>query len=158
MGKYFAWNFKATLWKFTPHILSIYWKMYTLFTWWRHRMETFSALLALCEGNPPVTGGFPSQRPVTRNFDVFVDLRLNKRLSKQSRRLWFEKPLHSLWRHCNADVKSKSSSILWAWKYGSVFNVLYARVCAPLHWQDCASVCVQLRGTARVHHISVLPY
>ena len=28
-------------------------------------METFSALLALCEGNPPVTGGFASQRPVT---------------------------------------------------------------------------------------------
>ena len=31
-------------------------------------VETFSALLAFCEGNPPVTGGFPSQRPVTRSF------------------------------------------------------------------------------------------
>ena len=30
--------------------------------WWRHGMETLSALLALCGGNPPVTGGFPSQR------------------------------------------------------------------------------------------------
>ena len=49
-------------------------------------MKTFSALLALCEGNPPVTGGFSSQRPVTRGFDVFFDLRLHKRLSKQSRR------------------------------------------------------------------------
>ena len=39
---------------------------------WRHQMETFSALLALCEGNPPVTGGFPSQRPVTRSFEVFL--------------------------------------------------------------------------------------
>ena len=39
-------------------------------------METFSALLALCAGNPPVTGEFPSQRPVTRSFDVFFDLRL----------------------------------------------------------------------------------
>ena len=29
--------------------------------WWRHQMETFSALLALCEGNSPVTGEFPSQ-------------------------------------------------------------------------------------------------
>ena len=38
---------------------------------WRHQMETFSALLVLCAGNTPVTGGFPSQRPVTRNFDVF---------------------------------------------------------------------------------------
>ena len=35
--------------------------------WWRHQMETFSALLTLCEGNPPVTGGFPSQRTVTRS-------------------------------------------------------------------------------------------
>ena len=35
-------------------------------------METFSALLALCEGNPPVTGGFPSQVPVPRSFDVFL--------------------------------------------------------------------------------------
>ena len=33
-----------------------------------------SALLAFCEGNPPVTGEFPSQRPVTRSFDVFFDL------------------------------------------------------------------------------------
>ena len=41
-----------------------------------------SALLALCVGNSPVTGEFPPQRPVTRSFDVFFDLRLNKRLSK----------------------------------------------------------------------------
>ena len=64
-------------------------------------METFSASLALCEGNPPVTGGFPSQRPETRSFGVSFDLRLNKRLSKQSRRRWFETPLRSSWRHCN---------------------------------------------------------
>ena len=64
-------------------------------------METFSALLALCEGNPPVTGGFPSQRPVTRSFDVFIDLRLGKRLSKQSWHRWFKTPSRSLWRHCN---------------------------------------------------------
>ena len=47
-------------------------------------METFSALLAPCAGNSPVTGEFPTQGPVTRIFDVFFDLRLNKRLSKQS--------------------------------------------------------------------------
>ena len=46
-------------------------------TWWRLQMETFSALLALCAGNSPVTGEFPSQRPVTRSFDVFFDLRLS---------------------------------------------------------------------------------
>ena len=60
---------------------------------WRHQMGSFPALLALCEGNPPVIGGFPSQRPVTRNYDVFFDLRLDKRLRKQSRRRWFETPL-----------------------------------------------------------------
>ena len=47
-------------------------------------METFSALLAICAGNSPVPGEFPAQRPVTRSFDVYFDLRLNKRLSKQS--------------------------------------------------------------------------
>ena len=43
----------------------------------------------------------PPQRPVTRGFDVFFDLHLNKRLSKQSRCRWFETPSCSLWRHCN---------------------------------------------------------
>ena len=70
-------------------------------SWWRHKMETFSALLVLCEGNLPVTGGFPPQRPVTRSFDVFCDLRLDERLSKRSRHRWFESPWRSLWRHCN---------------------------------------------------------
>ena len=42
-----------------------------------------SALLALCAGNSQVTGEFPTQRPVMRSFDVFFDLRLNKRLNKQ---------------------------------------------------------------------------
>ena len=45
--------------------------------------------------------GIPAQRPVTRSFDVFFDLRLNKRLSKQSRGWWFETPSRPLWRHRN---------------------------------------------------------
>ena len=51
--------------------------------------------------HPPVTGGFPSQRSVTRNFNVFIHLRLNKRLSKQWRHRWFETPSRLLWHHCN---------------------------------------------------------
>ena len=58
-------------------------------------MDTFSALLFFV-GNSPVTGEFPTQRPVTRSFEVFFDLRLNKCLSKQSRRRWFETPSRSL--------------------------------------------------------------
>ena len=70
--------------------------------WWRHQTETFSALLALCAGNSPVPGEFPTQRPVTRSFDVFFDLCQNKRLSKQSWGWWFETQSRPLWRHCNA--------------------------------------------------------
>ena len=49
----------------------------------------------------PVTGEFHAQRPVTRSFDVFFDLRLNKWLSKQSWGRWFETLSRPLWRHCN---------------------------------------------------------
>ena len=68
------------------------WKslMTSMDSWWRHQMETYSALLALCAGNSPITGKFPIQRPVTRSFDVSFNLRLNKRLSKQSWGCWFE--------------------------------------------------------------------
>ena len=62
-------------------------------------MEAFSALPAICAGNSPTTGEFPTRRPVTRIFDVFFDLRLNKRLSKQRCGWWFETPSCLLWRH-----------------------------------------------------------
>ena len=76
-----------------------------LSTWWRHQMETFSALLALYAGNSPIHGEFPAQRPVMRSFDVFLDLRLNKRLSKQSWGWWFEKVSCPWRRHSNAMVQ-----------------------------------------------------
>ena len=41
-------------------------------------MEEFSALLAICVGDSPITGEFPAQRPVTQTFDVFFDVRLKK--------------------------------------------------------------------------------
>ena len=72
-------------------------------SWWRHQIETFSALLALCAGKSSVTGEFPSQRPVMQNY-VFCDLCLNKRISKQSIRRWLETPSGSLWRHCNGVI------------------------------------------------------
>ena len=75
--------------------------------WWRHQMETFSALLAICVGNSPVTGEFPTQRPVTRSFDAFFDLRPNERLRKQSWGWWLETLSSPLWRHRNALKPSK---------------------------------------------------
>ena len=46
-------------------------------------METFSALLAICSWNSPVTGEFSTQRPVTQSFDVFFDLCPNKRVNNR---------------------------------------------------------------------------
>ena len=66
--------------------------------------ETFSALLALGARNFPVTGEFPTQRPVTRSFDVFFVWRLNKRRWFETpwiKGWWFETPSRSLWRHRN---------------------------------------------------------
>ena len=61
---------------------------------WRHQVEAFSASLALCE----VTGGFPSQRPVTRDFDVLIYASINGRTS--NRDVGDLMSLRSLWRHC----------------------------------------------------------
>ena len=70
----------SALWncQFTPQ--------HKIFSRWGHQTETFSALLALCEGNSPITGEFPLQRPVTRSLEI----------------RWFGTPSRSLWRHCNA--------------------------------------------------------
>ena len=73
-----------------------------LSSWWRHQMETFFASLAFCAGNSPVTGEFPTQRPVSRSFDVSFDLHRNKWLNKQSWGRWSDTPSRPLWRHCNA--------------------------------------------------------
>ena len=99
--------------------------------WWCHQMETLSALLAICAGNSPVPGEFPTQRPVTRSCDVFFDLRLNKRLSKQSWGWWFETPSHPLWRRSN-DMKQRE----WEAQYElmrpkSVYNT-YTWWCASI--------------------------
>ena len=86
----------------------------------RHQMEKFSALLSLCAGNSPATGEFPSQRPVTRSFDIFFGLRLNKRLSKKSWGWWSQTPSRHLWHHCNepCDICFQlNSSRRWAWRW-----------------------------------------
>ena len=75
-------------------------------------METISALLAICAGNSPVNGEFPTQRPVTRTFDVFFHLRLNKQLSKQSWGWWFETLSCPLWCHCNVSTCSCKDQLI----------------------------------------------
>ena len=75
----------------------------------------------------PVTGGFPSQRPVMWNFDVFFDLHLNKWLSKHSRHWWFEMPSHSLWCHCKAGTAMT--------KFGSCIYIYIYCFCLTIIWK-----------------------
>ena len=104
--------------------------------WWRHQMETFPSLLALCAGNSSVPGKFPAQRPVTWSFDVFFYLRLNKRLSKQSWGWWFAHYDVTVmilgWAKGTGmiQIQSTSFSLQWRRKKQGVWN----------HWQvNCLS-------------------
>ena len=51
---------------------------------WLHDMRTLCTLLSLCEGNPLVTGGIPSQRVSAAGFGASFDVNLNKRLYKHT--------------------------------------------------------------------------
>ena len=55
-------------------------------------------------------GEFPTQRPVTRSFDVFFDL--YKRLSKQPWGWWFETLSWTLWRHCNEHTNTRLNCVM----------------------------------------------
>ena len=59
----------------------------------------FRVAVPLWGGGATVTGWL--QWSVTRNFDVFFDLHLNKYLNNEWRRQWFETLSRSLWRQCN---------------------------------------------------------
>ena len=65
---------------------------------------TISVLLVLCAGYSPVIGyrWIPLTKTSDDSSDVLFDLRLNKRLSKQSWGWWLETPSCRLWRHSNA--------------------------------------------------------
>ena len=69
-------------------------------SWWRHQMEAFSALLALCAGNSPVTGEFPSQKGQLCGLRCFFDVGPHKLLNRQSNDRWFE----TTWRSCDVIV------------------------------------------------------
>ena len=91
------------------------------FAWWRHQMETFPRYWPFVRGIHRLPD-FPAQRPVTRSFDVSFDLRLNKRLRKQSWGWWFETPSRSLWRRRNGTHQRNASRA----SYGpSIVNILH---------------------------------
>ena len=111
---------------------------HTDISWWRHQVEKISALLAICAGNSPVPGDFPTQRLVTRSFDVFFDLCPNKRLSKQPRGWWFETPPWPLWHQCNVVCK---------------ITVIFSRVILESH---CTTFHLYLRYQRKFLYFSLL--
>ena len=99
--------------------------LWTFIAWWRHQMETFSALLAICAGNSPVSGEFPAQRPVTRSFDVLFDLRLSKRVNnreagdlRRHRAHYDVNVMDTTVHSCNGMVNSHSLGTPWIYTPG----------------------------------------
>ena len=93
------WLFVFVIQHDGEHVKYSWLQIRNLLSWWRHQMETFSVLLAICAGNSPFPREFPSQRPAMRSFGVFFDLRQEKRLRKQSWGWWFETLWSPLWHH-----------------------------------------------------------
>ena len=107
-------SFQLTGWFYLPDIK---WTCEIAPAWWRNQMETFSALLAICAGNSP------AQRPVTRSFDVSVDLRLNKRLRKQS------------WGYrAHYDVIVMGNTTIRQWSSPSLVFAMGSRPLMPSHY------------------------
>ena len=81
-----------------------------------------------------VTGHLcPTQRPVTRSFDVSFDLRLNKRLNKQSWSWWLETLSCSLWRHCNGNNDDIiASRVRWDGVWAKTSNLPF-----PVGYRSC---------------------
>ena len=98
-------------------------------SWWHHQMKTFSALLAICVGNSPVTSDFLAQRPVTRSFDVFlicvgINSCINNREAGDLRRH------HPLWRHCNVAALTKTfqNDSIFIWVNEGKIRVLFYEI------------------------------
>ena len=93
-----GWYWNTTILLNSPNIflnVRIQWSMMT-----SSNGNIFRVTGPLC-GEFTGSAEFPAQRPVTRGFDVFFYLRLNKRLNKQPWGWWFEMSPWSLWRQCN---------------------------------------------------------
>ena len=82
--------------------------------------------------SPFARGIFPSQRSVTRLYDVLFDLRLNKRLIKQSRRRRFETPSSALWCHCYEEIQCPQ--VLLIPLYSDIVIVTYMWVISSQYW------------------------
>ena len=85
-------------------------------------------------------GELPAQRPVTRSFDVFFDLSLNKRLSKQSRGWWFETQSRPLWRLCNGDKETNGFPSYWYVSKIVCFMIVMWHLCYVIWFMSTRAV------------------
>ena len=112
-------------------------------------------------------GEFPTQRPVTWSFDVFLDLRLNKGLNKQPWGWWFETPSWSLWRQCNETCFRQFLGCHWfririRWSYHIIPKVWQdltkcrgTKSVNEGHWKIRKSMCMYVRVRADVQFVAV---
>ena len=94
-------------------------KLYDDAVKWKHS----SAPLTICEGNQPVPGGFPSQRPMTRSFAIFLWCAPEQTAEQTMRMPWFNMPWRSLWRCLNKwwlNSLTHACAIRRPQKYGTV--------------------------------------
>ena len=108
------------------------------------KWNNFPRVLVLWVGDSPVTGEFPAQRPVTQSFDVFFDLHLNKRLSKQTKRRWFETQSCPLWRHCNEARHipwDPIRHVSWSFPNSSMLLFLHLQCVCYCHESVCWGKC-----------------
>ena len=82
-------------------------------TWWRHQMETFSPLLAICAGihRSPVNSPHKGQWRRALMFSLICAWMING-LSEQSWSWWFETPSRPLWRHYNETASTLGCTTL----------------------------------------------
>ena len=133
-----AWVIRPFIWIFTqlcqtwflhatymPH-----WILLTMMT--SSNGNIFRVTGPLC-GEFTGHGEFPTQRPVTRSFDVFFDMRLNKRLSKRPWGWWIDTPSWALWRHCNVHSEMNNSRYAW-WCHDMERFPYYWTFVREIHW------------------------
>ena len=115
---------RKSFWKFTfRQMATLLFRLHWIYVSSFYMMTSSNGIIYRV--TDPLCGEFTTQRTATRSSDVFFDLRMNKRLSKQSRGWWFETPLRSLWRHCNDqnfDHRCSNYIFILHWTFG--FNIL----------------------------------
>ena len=99
--------------------------VFSVVSWWRHQMETFFVLLAICAGIHRSAVNYPHEGLWRGALMFSLICALNKQLSKQSRGWWFEMSSRSLWRHCNDQNHERNKHATRIFTPGNLLPVTY---------------------------------